>query len=361
VPALRVRGLRKSFGAVNVLAGVDLDVPTGALHALLGPSGCGKTTLLRLVAGFDRPDAGRIEIAGRTVDDAAAGRRAHVPAERRRVGVVPQEGALFPHLDVRANVGFGLPRRDRSGPRVDEVLDLVGMAGYGARMPNELSGGQQQRVALARALAPGPDLVLLDEPFSALDAALRADLRAAVRDALRAAGAAALLVTHDQEEALSIADQVAVMRAGTVVQAAEPIDLYGFPADLGVARFLGDAVVLPGRLRGDVVTCVLGDVPVARPAGTGTGAPGPVAPAPGGAGGDVDVLLRPEQLSLGDPGAGADGVVRDVLYFGHDVLVEVEVGGIALHSRSLGPAVPRVGSAVGVTVRGAAGVFPATR
>ncbi|MFN2497394.1 MAG: ABC transporter ATP-binding protein, partial [Pseudonocardiaceae bacterium] len=251
---LAVRGVVKSFGATTVLRGVDLSVPKGALAAVLGPSGCGKTTLLRVVAGFDRADAGEVVIGGRLV----SGPGVAVPPERRRVGMVPQEGALFPHLSVAGNVGFGLPRRQRTS-RVAEMLDLVGLGGYGARMPHELSGGQQQRVALARALAPGPALVLLDEPFSALDTGLRAALREDVRRALHATGATAVLVTHDQQEALSTADLVAVLQAGTIVQAGPPAELYQAPRDLDVATFLGEAVLLDAVLRGaDVADCALG-------------------------------------------------------------------------------------------------------
>ncbi|MET0711925.1 MAG: ABC transporter ATP-binding protein, partial [Jiangellaceae bacterium] len=198
---LVVRGLEKSFGSVRVLDELDLVVPAGRLAAVLGPSGCGKTTLLRVIAGFESADRGTVVLHGAQV----AGPGVHVPPERRRVGVVPQEGALFPHLTVAGNVGFGLTRAERRAGRIGELLDLVGLGGFGHRMPYELSGGQQQRIALARALAPEPALVLLDEPFNALDTGLRAAIREDVRSALRAAGATAVLVTHDQEEALSMA------------------------------------------------------------------------------------------------------------------------------------------------------------
>ena len=211
VSELVVRGLEKSFGSVRVLEELDLVVPAGRLAAVLGPSGCGKTTLLRIVAGFETADRGTVVLAGVQV----AGPGVHLPPERRRVGVVPQEGALFPHLTVAGNVGFGLSRAQRRAGRIDELLGLVGLGGFGHRMPYEFSGGQQQRIALARALAPEPALVLLDEPFSALDTGLRAAVREDVRSALRAAGATAVLVTHDQEEALSMADLVAVMGVAT--------------------------------------------------------------------------------------------------------------------------------------------------
>ena len=206
---LTLRAVAKAFGRTQALAGLDLSVSFGALVAVLGPSGCGKTTMLRCIAGFERIDSGEITLDGRLV----AGGRVHVPAHRRRVAVVPQEGALFPHLSVGDNVAYGLDRTARRSGRVAEVLALVGLAGFEQRMPHELSGGQQQRVAVARALAPRPPLVLLDEPFSALDASLRIEVRADVREALRADNATAILVTHDQDEALSTADQVTVMRA----------------------------------------------------------------------------------------------------------------------------------------------------
>jgi iron(III) transport system ATP-binding protein len=346
---LTVRGLTKSFGGPPVLRGVDLAVPVGALAAVLGPSGCGKTTLLRIVAGFESPDSGEVSIGGRAV----VGRGRTVPPERRRVGIVPQEGALFPHLTVAANVGFGLPRGRRSSARVRDMLDLVGLGGYGERMPHELSGGQQQRVAVARALAPGPALVLLDEPFSALDTALRAAVREDVRAALLTAGATAVLVTHDQQEALSMADLVAVLRDGRIVQAAAPADLYTLPADLSVASFVGEAVVLPAVLRGDgTAECALGSVAVRR---SGT------SPAGGGRG---SVLLRPEQLTLGPPGAGVKAKVTGVQFFGHDALVELSLPGVIggappMVARTLGHQLLRADEEVGVTVTGQASFFPA--
>ena len=218
--ALTIRGLAKAFDATPVLTGVDLDVPAESLTAVLGPSGCGKTTLLRLVAGFLRPDAGTIAFG----EEVVAGPGRFVTPQRRRVGYVPQEGALFPHLDVAGNIAFGLPgRARRSRDRLAELLDLVGLdARLAGQYPHELSGGQQQRVALARALAPRPSVVLLDEPFSSLDAGLRESTGRAVAEVLRSARATAVLVTHDQGEALSLADQVAVMRAGRFLQVASP-------------------------------------------------------------------------------------------------------------------------------------------
>ena len=229
-----VRAVTKSFGPTRVLEAVDLAVPDGGITAVLGASGCGKTTLLRLIAGFLRLDAGEISIGGRVV----AGDGVMVAAQKRGVGYVAQEGALFPHLDVRGNVLFGVPRRERTEARLKEMLDLAELpARVATAYPSELSGGQQQRVAVARALAPRPGVVLLDEPFSSLDTALRESAGRAVVRVLRHAGATGLLVTHDQNEALSLADQVAVMRAGRVAQVSTPVDLYRAPQDVDVALF----------------------------------------------------------------------------------------------------------------------------
>jgi iron(III) transport system ATP-binding protein len=277
--ALRTLGVRKHFGDVVAVDDVSLEVRRGEFLAVLGPSGCGKTTLLRLVAGFERPDAGGIEIDGAVV----AGPRQLVPPERRRIGMVFQESALFPHLDVAGNIGFGLPRRRRDG-RIAELVALVGLAGLHARMPHELSGGQQQRVALARALAPDPALILLDEPFSALDATLRAQLRGEVREILRAAGATTVFVTHDQGEALEISDRVAVMRAGRIEQISTPDELYLRPINRFVAGFVGEANLLPGEVRHGEVQTIVGRFRAANGAlADGTRA---------------EVLLRPEQLHM---------------------------------------------------------------
>ncbi|HEU4492243.1 MAG TPA: ABC transporter ATP-binding protein [Jiangellales bacterium] len=339
---LVVRGLEKSYGDVWVLRGVDLAVPEGSLAAVLGASGCGKTTLLRIVAGFDTADRGMVRLGGTVVSLPGT----HVPPERRRVGVVPQEGALFPHLTVAGNVGFGLPRR-RRGARVDEVLELVGLAGYGPRMPYELSGGQQQRVALARALAPEPALVLLDEPFSALDTGLRAAVREDVRAALRTAGATAVLVTHDQEEALSMADLVAVMDEGRIAQAAPPGDLYSAPADLGVATFVGEAVVLDVVASGDAAQSALGPLVLRQPSVPGPGR----------------VVVRPEQITVGRPGDGVPARVTGTVFYGHDALVRLELeghAGIPVAARQQGaPHGVAVGDAVAVQVVGPVSFFPA--
>ncbi|MBA2275642.1 MAG: ABC transporter ATP-binding protein, partial [Chloroflexi bacterium] len=216
--AVRLSGVEKHFGRVTALDHFDLELRSGSMLALLGPSGCGKTTALRLIAGFERPDAGTIEVGGRRVASADAS----VPPERRRVGLVFQDFALFPHLSVRDNVAYGIRRDPDRDVRVNELLELVGLRADERRMPHELSGGMQQRVAIARALAPRPDVMLLDEPFSNLDQALRTQLRAEVREILRDARQSAIFVTHDQGEALTIADQVAVMSRGRIEQVAAP-------------------------------------------------------------------------------------------------------------------------------------------
>jgi iron(III) transport system ATP-binding protein len=345
VSELVISGLDKSFGGVRVLRGIDLLVPTGKLAAVLGPSGCGKTTLLRVVAGFESADHGTILIDGIQV----AGPHLHVPPERRRVGVVPQEGALFPHLTVAGNVGFGLSRIQRRAGRIDELLALVGLGGFGQRMPNELSGGQQQRVALARALAPEPALVLLDEPFSALDTGLRAAVRDDVRSALRTAGATAVLVTHDQEEALSMADLVAVMWDGRIAQAAPPGELYTTPADIEVATFVGDAVVLEAVATAAGVDSPLGRLHLQDAAARGPGR----------------IVVRPEQVVLEQPdGEGAIvGTVVGTVFYGHDALVRLSVavpgGSVPVSARCQGvPAGLEVGGSVGVRVVGPVTFFP---
>lgn len=338
---LRVSGLHKSFhgprgtGEVRVLQGVDLVVPRGELTAVLGRSGCGKTTLLRLVAGFDRPDAGTIHLDGREV----AGPARTLSPEQRRIGYVTQEGNLFPHLTVARNIAFGLPRRTRrTGHRVDELLELVGLGPeYARRHPHELSGGQQQRVALARALAPEPGIVLLDEPFSSLDAELRESTRRSVAGALATLGATTVLVTHDQAEALSLASRVALMRDGAIVQDAPPTELYQHPLDRDVAGFVGDVVAVPATLRGGVAECVLGVLRLARdvPDGPGT------------------VLIRPEQIALDGTPNDVPGQVLGIEYYGHDAMVRLALDTAPpVQARCPGHLLPPLGARVHVAVRG---------
>ncbi len=341
--ALVCTGLRKHFGATVAVDDVDLDVPRGSLTALLGPSGCGKTTLLRLIAGLVTPDAGRIEIDGRVV----TGPGVAVPTEHRNVGLVFQDFALFPHLSVERNVAFGLTGMSRRArdERVRQVLDLVAMSEVAHRLPAALSGGQQQRVALARALAPSPDLILLDEPFSNLDASLRASLREDVRAILRDAGATAVFVTHDQEEALSLTDRVAVMHAGRIHQLADPHTLYTRPASRFVAEFVGEADVLPGERAGEFHV----DTPVGRLATTE-----PVTAT------SVEVIVRPEALRLREQADGVATVVA-ISYFGHDQLVQLEMpDGRVIRARR-GPRLDlERGDRVAITVDGPVLTFPAT-
>ncbi len=312
IVAVHAKGLCKRFGAIYAVERADLLIQRGQFMALLGPSGCGKTTLLRLIAGFEEPDAGELQIGGRTV----VGSTLFLPPEQRRVGMVFQDYALFPHLSIAQNVAYGLPRAERRSPRVDELLELVGLPGMGKRAPHELSGGQQQRVALARALAPSPDVLLLDEPFSNLDAGLRQAVRNEVRQILRQAGATVLFVTHDQEEALSLADQVAVMLRGNIVQIASPPTLYQCPATREVAAFVGEANFLPGDARDDAVLLELGTLPLATPLR-----------------GPIEVLLRPEQILL-TPDESSHHVVVQQTYFGHDQLVEVRLAsGLVIQAR----------------------------
>jgi iron(III) transport system ATP-binding protein len=330
-------GVSKRFGRVIALDGANLCVERGEFVALLGPSGCGKTTLLRLIAGFEHPDVGEVRIE----DTRVAGGAAWVPPERRRVGMVFQDYALFPHLTVAENIGFGVNRGARRG-RVLEVLDLVGLAGYEQRYPHELSGGQQQRVALARALAPEPAVVLLDEPWSNIDALLRASMRDDLARILRAIGVTVVLVTHDREEAFSLADRIALMRAGTVVQEGSPEELYRAPADRWTAEFVGAGNFLRGRVAGGLVETLLGRFPIAG----GNGAS------------DVDVLIRPELLELRpDPAGGGEVVARE--FRGHDVFYRVRLadGTMLVSQRPSTETVP-LGARVAVkTHEGAVPVF----
>ena len=349
--SLRVRGVRAAYAATEVLHGVDLDVASGSTTAILGPSGCGKTTLLRVVTGFQAPTAGTVALD----DEVVAGGGSWVAPEHRRIGYVAQEGNLFPHLSIAANVSFGLPRsqrRDRE--RVAELLELVGLGpALMDRRPDQLSGGQQQRVAIARALAPRPRLVVLDEPFSSLDTGLRAVTREAVAEALSHERVTVVLVTHDQGEALSFADQVAIMHDGLFTQTGPPVRVYSEPADRRSAAFLGEAQFLPGTVTSQGVRTVLGTLSLdgAVPAGP------------------VEVLLRPEQLKLTSVGDGARATVASTTYFGHDALVTMDLddamdldeadgtGAVRLLARVSGLEAPVEGTVVGVAVVGGVRAF----
>ncbi|MGH2787866.1 MAG: ABC transporter ATP-binding protein [Actinomycetota bacterium] len=310
---LRCKSVSKRFGRAIALDEFDLDLREGTLLALLGPSGCGKTTALRVIAGFEEPDSGTVALGGRTVTGSA-----WVPPERRRIGMVFQDWALFPHLDVWGNVAFGLD--EQRDERVREVLELVRLEGLENRMAHELSGGQQQRVALARALAPSPELILLDEPFSNLDANLRARVRAEVREVLQEAKVTAIWVTHDQEEALSMADEIAVMTAGRVLQVGTPHDVYREPASRTVATLVGDANFVAGEVRDGTAHTPVGDL---RATDLDDG--------------PIEVMVRPEAISI-TADAGGPAQIVDTEFYGHDQLVRVRLlDATALDVRLLGP------------------------
>ncbi|CAA9553210.1 MAG: Cell division transporter, ATP-binding protein FtsE [uncultured Thermoleophilia bacterium] len=296
---VRLQGVTKRFGAVTAVEDVDVTVEAGEIVAVLGPSGCGKTTLLRLIAGFEAPDAGSVHVERRVVAGPA-----WVPPERRHVGMVFQDYALFPHRTVADNVGFGLARA-RRGRRVPEVLALVGLDGQGGRYPHELSGGQQQRVALARALAPEPATILLDEPWSNIDPLLRGSMRAEVVEILRRAGTTAVVVTHDQEEAFSVADRIVLLRDGRVVQAGAPEAVYTSPVDRWAATFVGAANFVVGDVSDGRVATPLGTFVVDRETG-----------------GRVEVLVRPELLELLPAPTGSAQVVGRE-FRGHDVFYRI--------------------------------------
>jgi iron(III) transport system ATP-binding protein len=336
VSVLQVRGLHAAYGSTKVLRGVDLDVQPGSITAVLGSSGSGKTTLLRVIAGFERATAGVVTIAGTPVESVVR----HVAPERRRVGYVAQEGALFPHLTVGANVAFGLRRADTRSRRVAELLELVGLGELATRYPHQLSGGQQQRVALARAMATNPPVILLDEPFAALDAALRSDIRRDVARILTEAGTTTVLVTHDQDEALSMADQLVVLNDGIVVQAGPPSRVYRHPHDIRLAHFLGDANIFTARATATGLQSPIGLLEGRQPT-----PPGELA----------TVLVRPEdiRLTVGEPSPEVPAVIVKVEYHGHESLVTVAVEPdliLLVRTRPDDRLVP--GTAVGLCVEG---------
>ena len=355
-----VSGLTKSFGRLNVLDELALTVAEGSVTTILGPSGSGKTTLLRLLAGFEHADAGSITIGTRLVDDGAE--RTFVRPRQRRVGFVPQEGALFPHLNVTRNIGFGVRRGTDRARRIAELIEIVGLHGLDERYPHQLSGGQQQRVAVARALAVSPSLMLLDEPFSSLDTGLRAAVRADVKRILEGTGTTTVLVTHDQDEALSCADVVAVIRDGRITQYSTPRDIYARPVDTGTARFVGVANLIDGTSRGSTVDTAFGSLRLMP------GSPRPSEATP------VVVLVRPEQIQvsirdsdlgprdipppLGHTGLerrdGLPGRIADVEFYGHDVVVTVAperpCGADAIVARTTGRLAAPTGTPVTLSV-----------
>ncbi len=342
MPLLEIKDVSVFFGETRVLAGITLELESKQLLAVLGSSGAGKSTLLRLIAGFDAVTGGSISLDGTLL----SGSDVTVAPEKRSIGIVPQDSALFPHLNVRQNIGFGLAglSKEARDERVNELLRLIRMEQFAARMPEELSGGQVQRVALARALAPRPKLVLLDEPFSALDAELRQQLREEVRGVLKAEGATAVMVTHDQEEALSLADRVAVLRDGKVIQIGSPSEIYNSPADVGIATFLGESVLVDGKVSGGKILTDLGSLsPLNNVAEGETGV----------------VAIRSENFYL-QPNPSGDSEVVGRVFFGHDALVEVQTPKLRIRARSNGPFAPEVGMRVTVWVRGAVNFYPSS-
>ncbi len=345
-------GVSVTLGGSPVLRSATITAEAGRTLALLGPSGCCKTTLLRVLAGLQRLDSGQVYLGGRLVDGPAArrngtaaaprggasGAKVHVAAHRRGVGMVFQDWSLFPHLTVAANVAFGLPRAERprsrvlprpASARVRDLLEMVGIAELADRLPGSLSGGQQQRVALARALAPRPSVLLLDEPFSSLDTTLRVEVRAEVAGLLRELEVTCVFVTHDQDEAFVLGDEVAVMRDGAVIQQAPPAVLYDRPTDRWLAGFVGEADTVPGNAEGDIAYTVLGPMKLQAPLH-----------------GDVDVLLRPEELALAE---GSSGTVDHIEFFGHDTLYYIrDADGGVLRCRATGA--PRFGIGSGVDI-----------
>ena len=369
---LTVADLWKGYPGQPVLRGLELEAPAGSLTAVLGLSGCGKTTLLRVIAGFERAERGLVRLGERTLDDG----HSFLAPERRGIGYVPQEGALFPHLSVKGNVGFGLSRSERRGSAVPELLELVGLAALAERFPHQLSGGEQQRVALARALARRPEVLLLDEPFSSLDASLRTRMREEVGALLRAQGITTVLVTHDQEEALSLADTVAVLRDGAIAQLGTPVQLYNQPRDKRLAGFLGAANLIEAAFEDGIARTPLGALELRREPGR-----------PSAAGGLV--LVRPEQLEVrsrvrGEPAAaggesavgggesavppaassaiagqgpaGIAGTVEQCRYYGHDALLHIRPaeppGAELLLARVHGEQALPVGTPVTVAAQG---------
>ena len=318
--SLEISHLKVSLGNRLILDDLSFSLAEGQIAALLGPSGCGKTTLLRSIAGLIQPSDGTIRFGKQLVSLSSL----VMPSHKRKIGYVPQEGALFPHLSVADNIGFGLDRsvftKDQIRQTTKEMLNLIGLQGFENRMPNQLSGGQQTRVALARALAIKPAIVLLDEPFSALDAALRGDLRTDVIDLLRKSNATAILVTHDREEALVSADVVALMRDGRIIQQGSPEAVYSTPISPAMASSTGDALVLDAAQAADGSTAYLfNSKTVTSPNG--------------------HIVIRPEEIKIDRDlsKATAIGLIEKIDYYGHDAMITVVVSGEALKIRIPGP------------------------
>ena len=332
--AIDVDGVTVGYGqAPPVVCDVSLHAPAGSITVLLGPSGCGKTTLLRAIAGLERPRSGTVRLG----DVQVSGPETWVPPQRRNVGMVFQDPALFPHLTAASNIAFGLRRAERAArdARVMELLELVEMREFADRLPGSLSGGQQQRIALARSLAPKPAVLLLDEPFSALDANLRTQLRGEVARILHEVGVTTVFVTHDQDEAFVMGDIVGVMHEGRLRQLGTPEELYGRPTDQWVAEFVGEANVLPATAADGIALTALGRVPLADSAATGA----------------VTVLIRPEDVAVGTD--GEPGVVEHLDFYGHDARVSIRLlDGTMVSARVRSRAGLHIGAPVDVAYRG---------
>ena len=336
---LTIRNLGKSYGATKALSDINLDVTAGSRTVIVGPSGSGKTTLLRLIAGFEAPDTGEIHLDGQLIANASAG----VPAHRRNIGLVMQEGALFPHLTVLDNICFGIRSESDGRAQALELMDMVELdRSMAERQPHQLSGGQQQRVALARALARQPRLMLLDEPFSALDAGLREQMRDATAQILAEAGVATVLVTHDRDEAMGFADQLVILRDGQLIQAGTPRALYSRPVDAATAAFLGTAIILDAEFSDDLAECALGAIPLSA---------SPVL-------GASHVLIRPEQIEVVASGDHTNWTVQAVQDRGNktSVIAAREYRGATVELKfDLSAAhLPRVGDRLNLAVTGTA-------
>ena len=339
-PLVECRGVTKRFGDVVAVEDVAFALMPGEVVSILGASGCGKTTLLRLIAGFDAVDAGEILLQS----DLASSVEYHMPPELRRMGMVFQEYALFPHLTVAQNVSFGLRESARSerSRMTDDALELVRLTGLEGRYPHELSGGQQQRVALARTLAPSPIAVLLDEPFSNLDASMRHDMRREVAAILRANGTAALFVTHDREEAFAFADRVGVMNDGRLAQLEEPDVLYQFPVSPSVARIVGDCEFIPGTVRGDYADTEIGWLPYRLPGGQASD------------GTELLLMLRPHDITVKSDESGNCAVVS-LEYRGGETMLTVRTPkSVSLRCRQTGFSALKKDSRVSLSARDSA-------
>ncbi len=345
-PRLQIQSLSRSFGGRQVVSEVSLDVAAGQVTCLLGPSGCGKSTTLRMIAGVETPDAGRIFLDGREV----YGPHLNLPPEARGVGLMFQDFALFPHLTVAGNVAFGL-KGDKAAKmsRVEELLEKVNLSGFAAKHPHELSGGEQQRVALARALAPRPKVMLMDEPFSGLDNRLRDGIRDTTLEVLKAEGAAVLLVTHEPDEAMRMADEIALMRDGQIVQQGAPYNIYNTPVDRAAAAFFSDINVICGTSRGALTETAFGAFLT-----------------PGHAdGAAVEIVIRPQHLKIDfdragrgpnptpQDGTAARGVVTRARYLGRESLVDfaMDFDGKSLTASVPGVFLPKTGAALWLMIR----------